>query len=163
MGFTVFEQEMVLGFALAGFALPLGNELLQVVWILVCYCVHVGLVASWDVLTHFLCCPILWCLAREVSGISETDVSIISRLSIQDPSKDKLALLAYCHVLYHCAVNDRELSFMLMTISPACNFKLLAWFVRSSICFRSTRLLNFVCLSDYTWTKYVPGGQKYII
>ena len=38
----------------------------------------------------------------------ETDVPIISRLSIQDSSKDKLVLLALCHLLYHCAINDRE-------------------------------------------------------
>ena len=75
--------------------------------VLLCRCMF-GCIDSEDVLTHYLCCPILWCLAREISGISETDVSIISRLSIQYPSKDKLVLLAYCHVLYHCAINDRE-------------------------------------------------------
>jgi hypothetical protein len=31
-----------------------------------------------------------------------------SRLSIRDPSKDKLELLAYGHVLYRCTINDRE-------------------------------------------------------
>ena len=67
-----------------------------------------GCTDSEDALTHYLCCPILWCLARELSGIREADVSIVSRLSIQDPSKDKLILLAYCHVVYHCAINDRE-------------------------------------------------------
>ena len=67
-----------------------------------------GCIHSEDVLTHYLRFSILWCLAREISGISETDVSVISRLSIQYPSKDKLVLLAYCHVLYHCAINDRE-------------------------------------------------------
>ena len=67
-----------------------------------------GCIDKTDVLMHYLCWPILWCLARELSGIREADVSIISRLSIQDPSKDKLVLLAYCHVLYHCAINDRE-------------------------------------------------------
>ena len=75
--------------------------------VLLCRCMF-GCIDSEDVLTHYLCCPILWCLAREISGINETDVSIISRLSIQDPSKDKLVLLAFCHVLYHCAINDRE-------------------------------------------------------
>ena len=63
---------------------------------------------SEDVLTHYLCCPILWCLASEISGISEADVSIISRLSIRDASKDKSVLPAYGHILYHCAINDRE-------------------------------------------------------
>jgi hypothetical protein len=67
-----------------------------------------GCIDSEDVLTHDLCCPILWCLARDISGISETDASMISWLAIQDPSKDKLVLLAYCHVLYHSAINDRE-------------------------------------------------------
>ena len=36
--------------------------------------------------------------------INESDVSIISRLSIHHPSKDKLVVL----VLYHGAINDRE-------------------------------------------------------
>ena len=72
-----------------------------------CNCMF-GCIDSEDVLSHYLCCPILWCLAREASGICETDVSIISRLSIRDPSKDKLVLLACCHLLYHCAINDRE-------------------------------------------------------
>ena len=67
-----------------------------------------GCIDSEDVLSHYLCCPILWCLAREISGTSEADVSIISRLSIRDPSKDKLVLLAYGHVLYHCAINNIE-------------------------------------------------------
>ena len=72
-----------------------------------CTCMF-GCTDSEDVLSHSLGCPILWSLAREISGLCETDVSIISRLSVRDPSKDKLVLLAYCHVLYHCAINDRE-------------------------------------------------------
>ena len=67
-----------------------------------------GCVDSEDILTHYLCCPILWCLAREISGISETYFPIISRLSIQDPSKEQLVVLACCHVVYHSAINDRE-------------------------------------------------------
>ena len=72
-----------------------------------CNCMF-GCADSEGVSIHYLCCPILWCLAREISGLCETDVSIISRLSVRDPSKDKLVLLAYCHVLYHCVTNDRE-------------------------------------------------------
>ena len=74
-----------------------------------CTCMS-GCTDSEDVSTHYLGCPILWSLVMEIeiSGLCETDVSIISRLSVRDPSKDKLVLLAYCHVLYHCAINDRE-------------------------------------------------------
>ena len=72
-----------------------------------CTCMF-GCTDSEDVLTHYLGCPILWSLAREISGLCETDISIISRLSVRDPSKDKLILLAYCHVLFHFAINDRE-------------------------------------------------------
>ena len=67
-----------------------------------------GCLDSEDVLTHYLSCPVLWCLSREISGIREVDVSVNSRISILNPSKDKLLLLAYCHVLYHCAINDQE-------------------------------------------------------
>ena len=72
-----------------------------------CRCLF-GCIDSEDVLTHYLCCPTLWCLAREISGVCEADVSIISRVFLRDPSKDELVLLAYGHVLYHCAINDRE-------------------------------------------------------
>ena len=72
-----------------------------------CKCMF-GCAVSVDVLTHFLCCPILWCLARESSGLTESDVSVSSRLSLVSPCKDKLVSLAYCHVLYHCAINDQE-------------------------------------------------------
>ena len=72
-----------------------------------CHCLF-GCTDSEDVLTHYLCCPILWCLARKISGIHETDVSIISKLPIRDPSKNKLVLLDHGHILYHCAINGRE-------------------------------------------------------
>ena len=36
------------------------------------------------------------------------DVSIISRLSVPDLSKDKLILLVYSHGVHSCAINDRE-------------------------------------------------------
>ena len=67
-----------------------------------------GCLDSEDVLSHYLACSILWSLAREISGIREFEVSINSRISILNPSKDKLLLLAYCHVLYHRAINDQE-------------------------------------------------------
>ena len=63
---------------------------------------------SEDVLSHYLCCPVLWCLAREISGINETSVSIDARLSFVNPHSDKFILLAYCHSLYHTAINDKE-------------------------------------------------------
>ena len=44
---------------------------------------------------------------EELNRFRQSDVSIISRLS-QDPSKEKFVLLACCHVLYHCAINDTE-------------------------------------------------------
>ena len=72
-----------------------------------CACIF-GCIDSEDALSHYLCCRILWCIAREVSGLTETEVSVCSRLSLVNTSKDKLLLLAYCHVLYHCAINDQE-------------------------------------------------------
>ena len=63
---------------------------------------------SQDVLTHYLCCPVLWSLAREMSVIMENDVSVIGRLPTLEPSKDKLVLLAFSHSLYHMCINDKE-------------------------------------------------------
>ena len=134
--------------ALAGIALLRGDGRLQFVRILI-RCL-LGCIDSEDVLTHYLCCPILWCLAREMSGISEAEVSIISRRSIRDPSKDKLVLLAFGHTIMVRLMTESALSFILMTISPACNVELLVWVVRSNICFRLADLLIFVWLPDCT-------------
>ena len=75
--------------------------------VLLCRCMS-GCIDSEDVLTHYLCCPILWCLARDISVICEADFFIISRFSIRGPWNNKLVSLAYGHVLYHCDINDRE-------------------------------------------------------
>ena len=63
---------------------------------------------SEDCLTHYLCCPVLWCLAREISGLNETSVSIESRLSLVNPTPAQFTLLAMCHSIYHLSINDKE-------------------------------------------------------
>ena len=63
---------------------------------------------SEDVLTHYLQCPVLWCLAREISGINELSCSIDARLSLAEPRPDQLIWLAFCHSIYHICINDRE-------------------------------------------------------
>ena len=44
----------------------------------------------------------------DINMLAISDVSIMFRLSIRDPSKDKLVLPAYAHIRCHCAINDRE-------------------------------------------------------
>ena len=63
---------------------------------------------SEDVLTHYLQCPVLWCLAREISGINELSCSIDARLSLAEPRPDQLILFAFCHSIYHTCLHDRE-------------------------------------------------------
>ena len=63
---------------------------------------------SEDVLTHYLHCPVLRCLAREIFDISAISVSVDARLSIAEPHSGQFILLAFCHSLYHTAVNDKE-------------------------------------------------------
>ena len=43
-----------------------------------------------------------------MSCVTETNVSVPHQLSLVEPSRDKLLLLAYCHILYHSAINDKE-------------------------------------------------------
>ena len=45
-------------------------------------------------------------------------------------------------------MTESALSFILMTISPACNVELLVWVVRSNICVWLTELLSLMWLSD---------------
>ena len=61
-----------------------------------------------DTLSHYLACPVLWSLSREISGISELSPSVHTRLSLVNPHIDQLKLLAFCHALYHYAINDEE-------------------------------------------------------
>ena len=61
-----------------------------------------------DSLTHYLQCPSLWSLAREMSQISELSPSLPHRLSLVNPTKEKLVLLAFVHSLYHMCINDKE-------------------------------------------------------
>lgn len=59
-----------------------------------------------DELTHYLICPILWQFARVTLRISEESCGFLSRVGIIQPTSDKFKLLAFCHALYHCCVND---------------------------------------------------------
>ena len=69
--------------------------------IFACHC-------SEDTLSHYLQCPVLWSLAREISRTNELSCSINARLSLSEPSRDQLVLLAFCHSIYHTCINDRE-------------------------------------------------------
>ena len=59
-----------------------------------------------DELCHYLVCPILWQFARVSLRINEESIMFLSRLCVLEPTTDKLKLLAFCHALYHCCVND---------------------------------------------------------
>ena len=59
-----------------------------------------------DDLMHYLVCPILWQLAREVLCVQEVSFLILDRLCIGEPTEIKFKTLAFCHALYHCCVND---------------------------------------------------------
>ena len=67
-----------------------------------------GCVDSEDSISHYLCCPSLWALARKCLGVAETHISVPHRLSIVEPSKSKLIFRTYSHIMFHSAINDKE-------------------------------------------------------
>ena len=67
-----------------------------------------GCIDCKDEILHYLQCPVLWQLAREVLPLSEEYFSIRHRLCFIDCSKDKLRLLAYTHTLHHPLRDDTE-------------------------------------------------------
>ena len=58
-----------------------------------------------DTITHYLQCPVLWQLAREVCPLEEC-CSLDSRLCLVSPSKDKLRRLAIAYGIFHACKND---------------------------------------------------------
>ena len=58
-----------------------------------------------DTITHYLQCPVLWQLAREVCPLEES-CSLPSRLCLASPSKDKLHRLAIVYGIFHTCKND---------------------------------------------------------
>ena len=85
-----------------------------------------------DELTHYLICPILWQFARDTLRIQEDSIGFLSRIGVIHPTHDKFRLLAFCHALYHCCVNDsaciqengepRSCQIVQQVASELCNF-----------------------------------------
>ena len=67
-------------------------------------CVY-GCIDCKDTLCHYLECPVLWQLAREVTPLEATS-SPAGRLSLVVPSKQSLNRLAVAFNLYHNTKND---------------------------------------------------------
>ena len=67
-----------------------------------------GCIDCQDEIRHYMQCPVLWQLAREVLSVSEVYFYIGHRLCFIDCSLDELRLLAYSHLLYHSVKNDSE-------------------------------------------------------
>ena len=59
-------------------------------------------------LSHYLVCPVLWQLARQLLNLPELSLSVEHRHGICEPTVDKIRMLAFCHSLYHACVNDTE-------------------------------------------------------
>ena len=100
-----------------------------------------------------------------MSGIVETDVPVIGRLSIHEPSKDKCVLLGFCHLLYHCAINDKEclrLHFDDDQSKLQRRVVSLGRQIKHMICDSWDRgpVPLWVCLMVHE-KRYVPGGPKY--
>ena len=69
-----------------------------------------GCTDSKDSLCHYLICPILWQLAREVCPLEESS-DLASRLCLASPCKDSLHRLAIAFGIFHAVKNDSSCSF----------------------------------------------------
>ena len=69
-----------------------------------------------DTLCHYLICPVLWQLAREVCPL-EVSSDLPSRLCLVSPSKDSLNRLSIAFGIFHAVKNDMQCSFSSATAS----------------------------------------------